>query len=59
MPSPEPFRLFTRKLEELGLRDISRMLASLGDDWPRQTLLDLVEDYGLESEWEKARVLGD
>jgi hypothetical protein len=41
------------------LRDISRMLASLGDDWPRQTLLDLVGEYGLEAEWDEARVSGD
>ena len=34
------------------LRDISRMLAGLGDDWPRETIHDLLGQYGLRKEWE-------
>ena len=37
------------------LRDINRMLESLGQDWPRDTLQDLVKKHGLEAEWHKAQ----
>ena len=37
------------------LRDIRRMLAGLGNDWPRETMLELVGKHGLDAEWEKAR----
>ncbi|MEM1082684.1 MAG: hypothetical protein AAGI48_01060 [Verrucomicrobiota bacterium] len=33
------------------LRDISRMLASMEPEWDRKTLLDLIREYGLDSEW--------
>ncbi len=36
---------------EKHLRDIRRILVGLGSDWGRDTLADLVEHYGLESEW--------
>jgi hypothetical protein len=41
------------------LRDISRMLDGLGEDWPRETLLELVDRHGLDSEWQSASSLAD
>ena len=35
------------------LRDISRMLASLGEDWSRDDLLPLIRDSRLEAEWKQ------
>jgi hypothetical protein len=35
------------------LRDISRMLTGLGDDWERQPLLDMIHAQGLQNEWNK------
>lgn len=35
------------------LRDISRMLIGLGDEWSRESLLGMVREQRLESEWEK------
>jgi hypothetical protein len=40
------------------LRDIHRMLASLGEEWDRTGLLDLVRRHGLGPEWEAARAAG-
>lgn len=36
------------------LRDVRRMLDSLGDDWSREKLLDWISKRGLEAEWKKA-----
>lgn len=36
------------------LRDVNRMLVGLGEEWPRTTLLELVQEYGLEAEWKQA-----
>jgi len=33
------------------LRDIQRMLMSLGDDWPRAALDELIQTYRLQAEW--------
>ncbi len=33
------------------VRDISRMLAGLGDDWDRSQLLSMIAEHGLQSEW--------
>lgn len=33
------------------LRDIRRMLVGMGEDWPMETLLELVKRYRLEPEW--------
>jgi hypothetical protein len=35
------------------LRDIQRMLAGLGDDWPREDLMRMLREHHLESEWSK------
>ncbi|MEM7383761.1 MAG: hypothetical protein AAF514_02355 [Verrucomicrobiota bacterium] len=40
---------------EKHLRDIGRMLESLGDLWPRETLLDLIRKHGLQAEWNKVQ----
>ncbi len=34
------------------LRDISRMLASLGEDWSRESLVSFIRDYHLDAEWQ-------
>lgn len=36
------------------LRDISRMLSGLGDDWPREPLLQMIQAERLQAEWQKA-----
>ena len=36
------------------LRDISRMLIGLGDDWNRQPLLEMIAAHKLQDEWQKA-----
>jgi len=36
------------------LRDISRMLIGLGEEWNREPLLGMIREQRLESEWEKA-----
>jgi hypothetical protein len=36
------------------LRDISRMLLSLGEDWDRATLLRMLGEHGLSAEWQLA-----
>lgn len=41
------------------LRDISRMLDGLGEDWGRDHLLTLVSDAALDAEWEAALALED
>ena len=33
------------------LRDISRMLTALGEDWNRENLVSFIRDYHLETEW--------
>ena len=33
------------------LRDIGRMLISLGEDWPRETLLEMIRQHGLQAPW--------
>lgn len=35
------------------LRDISRMLIGLGDEWNRQPLMGMIQEQRLQSEWEK------
>lgn len=35
------------------LRDISRMLTGLGDDWNRQPLQGMIEAHKLQDEWQK------
>lgn len=34
------------------LRDISRMLLALGDEWNRETLMRMIEEHGLSAEWQ-------
>jgi len=41
------------------LRDIHRMLVSLGDEWDRAGLEPLIEKYGLASEWAEAQAASD
>jgi hypothetical protein len=36
------------------LRDISRMLSGLGDDWDRAPLLQMIQEERLQTEWQKA-----
>ena len=36
-------------------RDVSRMLDSLGDDWPRTTLEEIIQDQHLSTEWAKVQ----
>lgn len=59
MPPPEPF-LIIRKLQffreggsQKHLRDISRMLTSLGDDWCRDDLNSFIRDNHLDEEWKR------
>lgn len=61
-----PEYVIIRKLEffregqsQKHLRDISRMLASLGDDWDRSALLTLMNDRGLAKEWQKVLTLAE
>ena len=35
------------------LRDISRMLIGLGDDWNSQPLLEMIATHKLQDEWQK------
>lgn len=58
-----PEYVIARKLQfyreggsEKHLRDISRMLESLGDDWPRVTLMRIIQEQGLTDEWAKVQV---
>jgi len=39
--------------------DISRMLVSLGEEWQRHTLVQMIDEYGLIPEWEKVLALLD
>ena len=55
-----PEYVIVRKLQFFGeggsakhLRDISRMLASLGEDWSTDQLRGFVREYHLESEWKQ------
>ena len=55
-----PEYVIVRKLQffreggsEKHVRDIDRMLESLGGEWSRETLLDLVRSHGLEAEWDQ------
>ncbi len=41
------------------LRDISRMLSSLGDEWDHQPLIELIQQHGLEHEWQSALKFSD
>jgi hypothetical protein len=57
-----PEYVIARKLQffreggsEKHLRDISRMLDCLGEDWPRATLDRIIRDNGLSAEWAKVR----
>ena len=36
------------------LRDISRMLLSLGEEWNREALLEMISGHGLSPEWQQA-----
>ncbi len=38
---------------EKHLRDISRMLAGLGESWPRQQLEQLIREHRLDTAWQK------
>ena len=56
-----PEYVIVRKLQfyreggaEKHLRDISRMLAGLGESWSRQTIEEMVGDQRLGVEWQKA-----
>lgn len=35
------------------LKDVRRMLQGLGDDWPREKLLELLHEHRLHPEWER------
>jgi len=55
-----PEYVIVRKLQffreggsEKHLRDIRRMLDSLGEDWPRATLEEIIAEHGLSAEWAK------
>lgn len=57
-----PEYVIVRKLEffreggsDKHLRDIGRMLESLGDDWPRATLEAMIRERGLGAEWTRVR----
>ncbi len=57
-----PEYVIVRKLQffreggsEKHLRDISRMLDSLGEDWPRITLEEIIRNQGLSAEWAKVQ----
>ncbi len=59
-----PEHVIVRKLQffreggsQKHLRDIRRMLESLGDDWRRETLHQLIGEQGVEAVWEQ--VLAD
>jgi hypothetical protein len=39
------------------LRDISRMLVGLGDDWNRATLDEMLQQHGLITEWQQVLAL--
>jgi hypothetical protein len=41
------------------LRDINRMVATLGDEWETKTLLALIESHGLQTEWHQAICFGE
>jgi len=53
-----PEYVILRKLQFYGeggsqkhLRDIQRMLLGLGDDWPRATLMEMIQAHSLTREW--------
>lgn len=55
-----PEYVITRKLQfyregksQKHLRDISRMLTGLGEDWDRTSLLSMINDHMLADEWEQ------
>lgn len=57
-----PEYVIVRKLQffreggsEKHLRDISRMIDSLGEDWSMTTLKELIQNHGLSAEWAKVR----
>lgn len=35
------------------LRDISRMLIGLGEDWNRETLMTMIQTHRLQDDWRK------
>jgi hypothetical protein len=37
------------------LRDVSRMLVGLGQEWDRTTLTRMLDEHGLTAEWQQAR----
>jgi hypothetical protein len=39
------------------LRDISRMLAALGEEWSRETLISFIRHYQLDREWQQVLAL--
>lgn len=41
------------------LRDIQRMLASLGDEWPRSDLMQMIREHRLEPEWSKVEAFAE
>lgn len=55
-----PEYVIVRKLQffreggsEKHLRDISRMIASLGENWDREDLMSFVREYRLDEEWSR------
>lgn len=66
VPLAPPEYVIVRKLQfyregraEKHLRDISRMVVALGEDWDGSTLARLIGRYGLEEEWGSAQRSGD
>ena len=41
------------------LRDISRMLLGLGDEWSHDTLVEFIQRHGLSAEWQQAQSMRD
>lgn len=60
MPVDEPFLIFTRRLNELGIRYmVSRMVATPGDDLDLKTLRKLIQEHRLERERDLASIHQD
>ena len=41
------------------LRDISRMLLGLGEEWSHDTLVEFIQRHGLSAEWQQAQSMRD
>lgn len=50
-------QFFREGRSEKHLRDISRMLVGLGEEWDRETLLAMIERYDLAEEWRAATAI--